>query len=359
MGGPMRIDPVCKMAVAAEDAVTAECDGVVYYFCSTGCKDKFLGEKVCALRAAYELIIIGGGPAGLTAAVYSTILKTDALLITKDLGGQAIDSAKIENYMGFDFITGPELIEKFKHQLFRSHYIDHLVSEVEKIEAVEDGFNVVTADLNTYFAAALLVATGMTRKKLQVPGEERLLRRGIFYGNLQDISFVQGKNVAVIGGGNTALQLVENLHSVVRNIYLISHSELAADPAVIDRVVHCPNVHRYENYTVAEFIGENRLSSLTIRKMADNEQVDLAVEGAFIAIGLRPNSSLVAHLVQLNARGEIVIQPNCSTSRPGIFAAGDVTNAFGKRIIIASGEGAKAAMAARQYLLDLRKKPCV
>ncbi|MHB8070315.1 MAG: FAD-dependent oxidoreductase [Desulfobaccales bacterium] len=354
----MPIDPVCKMAVAAEGAVTAECDGVVYYFCSTGCKDKFLGEKVCAPRAAYELIIIGGGPGGLTAAVYSTILKTDALLITKALGGQAIDSAKIENYMGFDFITGPELIEKFKHQLFRSHYIDHLVSEVEKIEAVEDGFNVVTSELENYFAPALLVATGMTRKKLGVPGEERLLRRGIFYGNIQDISYVQGKDVAVIGGGNTALQLVENLHPVVRNIYLIATTALSGDPASIERIIPCKNVHRYENYTVVEFRGEDRLSGLIIRKMAGRETVELAVAGAFIAIGLRPNSALVASLVQLNARGEIMIQPDCSTSRPGIFAAGDVTNAFGKRIIIASGEGAKAAMAARQYLLDLRKKPC-
>jgi alkyl hydroperoxide reductase subunit F len=354
----MPIDPVCKMAVAAEDAVTAECDGVVYYFCSTGCKDKFLGEKVCAPRAAYELIIIGGGPGGLTAAVYSTILKTDALLITKALGGQAIDSAKIENYMGFDFITGPELIEKFKHQLFRSHYIDHLVSEVEKIEAVADGFNVVTSELENYFAPALLVATGMTRKKLGVPGEESFLRRGIFYGSIQDIAFVQGKDVAVIGGGNTALQLVENLHPVVRNIYLIATTALSGDPAGIERIIPCKNVHRYENYTVVEFLGEDRLSGLTIRKMAGRETVELAVAGAFIAIGLRPNSSLVASLVQLNGRGEIVIQPDCSTSRPGIFAAGDVTNAFGKRIIIASGEGAKAALAARQYLLDLRKKPC-
>ncbi|MEW6659254.1 MAG: FAD-dependent oxidoreductase [Thermodesulfobacteriota bacterium] len=355
----MPIDPVCKMTVAAEGAVTAECDGVVYYFCSTGCQDKFLEGKVCEPRAAYELIIIGGGPAGLTAAVYSTILKTDALLLTKDLGGQAIDSAKIENYMGFDFITGPELIEKFKHQLFRSHYIDHLVSEVEKIEAIKDGFNVVTSELRTFFAPALLVATGMTRKKLQVPGEEKFLRRGIFYANIQDISFVQGKDVAVIGGGNTALQLMENLHTVARNIYLISHSQLSGDPAIIGRVVPCRNVHRYENYTVAEFTGENLLSGLTIRRMAGRETVELAVQGAFIAIGLRPNSALAASLVQLNARGEIIIQPDCSTSRPGIFAAGDVTNAFGKRIIIASGEGAKAAMAARQYLLDLRKKPCV
>lgn len=123
----MKIDPICKMVVKEEEALTAECDEVTYYFCSQGCKDKFLLEITCAPRSIYDLIIIGGGPAGLTAAVYASILKIGALLIAKDLGGQAIDSTKIENYMGFDFITGPELIEKFTRQLIHPHYIDHLV----------------------------------------------------------------------------------------------------------------------------------------------------------------------------------------------------------------------------------------
>lgn len=113
----LRTDPVCHMALREEEAVTAECDGVVYYFCSEGCRDKFLDELPCA-GSAYDLIIIGGGPAGLTAGVYAATLKMDALLVAKDLGGQAVDSTKIENYLGFDFITGPELIGKFKYQLF-------------------------------------------------------------------------------------------------------------------------------------------------------------------------------------------------------------------------------------------------
>lgn len=114
----MKKDPVCNMDVSEDGAIRAECDGQTYYFCSEGCREKFLKERACKQpRTSYDLIIIGGGPAGLTAAVYAATLKIEALIITKDLGGQAVDSAKIENYMGFDFITGPELIEKFQRQL--------------------------------------------------------------------------------------------------------------------------------------------------------------------------------------------------------------------------------------------------
>ncbi len=353
----MKKDPVCNMDVREENAVTAECDGLLYYFCSEGCKEKFLKERTCKTpRTTYDLIIIGGGPAGLTAAVYASTLKMDALLITKDLGGQAVDSTKIENYMGFDFITGPELVEKFQRQLVRSHYIDHLMSDVERIEPVSGGFNVTTSELSKYFSKALLVATGMTRRKLNVPGEEEFQRRGIFYGNIQDISFAQEEDVAVVGGGNSALQVVENLRSTAKKIYLISDFKLTADQIIIDRVSRFENLTKYEGFKIVEFYGGSTLSGIAVRKKAEEKTEKLPVKGVFIAIGLQPNSSLVSHLVKLNERGEIIINPDCSTSYPGIFAAGDVTNAFGKRIIIASGEGAKAALSARQYLLNLGKE---
>lgn len=353
----MKKDPVCNMDVEEGKAITAECDGVLYYFCSEGCKERFLKEKTCkAPRTSYDLIIIGGGPAGLTAAVYAATLKMDAFLITKDLGGQAIDSTKIENYMGFDFIRGPELIEKFQYQLIRSHYIDHLMSEVERIEPLEGGFNITTSEMNKYFAKTLIVAMGMTRRRLNIPGEEEFQRKGIFYGNIQDFSFVHDEDAAVIGGGNSALQIVENLHSVVKNIYIISDDELTADPVIIKRVNQFKNLHKYEGVKVVEFAGEGTLSSVTIRKKAEDMIIKIPVKGVFIAIGLQPNSFLVSHLVKLNNRGEIVINPDCSTSYQGIFAAGDVTNAFGKRIIIASGEGAKAALAVRHYLLNFKRE---
>ncbi len=345
------------MGVKEENSVAYECDGNVYYFCSTGCRDKFIKNKECKIPGAdYNLIIIGGGPAGLTAAVYAATLKMNAFLITKDLGGQAIDSTKIENYMGFDFITGPELIKKFQYQLLHSHYIDHLMSEVAKIEPVKGGFNVTTSDLNKYFAKTLIIATGMTRRRLKVPGEEEFQRKGVFYGNIQDLSFVQGEDVAVIGGGNSAVQIVENLHTVAKNIHLISDSELKADPVIIERISQFENLDKYEGYKTIQFSGGKRLSNIKIRKKAEEKTVNLPVKGVFIAIGLQPNSSMVSHLVDINERGEVIINPDCSTSCPGIFAAGDVTTAFGKRIIIASGEGAKAAIAARQYILNLREK---
>jgi alkyl hydroperoxide reductase subunit F len=230
------------------------------------------------------------------------------------------------------------------------------MSEVERIEPGKDGFEVVTSDLNKYFASTLIVATGMTRRKLNVPGEERFQRKGIFYGNIQDWSFVQDSDVAVIGGGNSALQVVENLHTVAKNIYLISNTKLTADPAIIERVNQLENLCKYEEFKVIEFAGEDTLTNVTIRRKAEETTTTLSAKGVFIAIGLQPNSSLVAHMVKHNDRGEININPDCSTSCPGIYAAGDVTDAFGKRIIIASGEGAKAAMAARKYILSRKRK---
>lgn len=352
----MKRDPVCNMEVEESTAVTRECGGKIYYFCSEGCRDKFVVDNICEIpRTSYDLIIIGGGPGGLTAAVYAATLKMNAFLITRDLGGQAIDSTKIENYMGFDFITGPELVEKFRYQLIHSHYIDHMMSDVEKIKPVEDGFHVTTSELSTYFAKTLIIATGMTRRRLNVKGEEEFQRKGVFYGNIQDLSFVHGEDVAVIGGGNSALQMAENLHDIARNIHLVSDGELTADPVIIERINRFKNLNKYEGYKVTEFSGDGTLSNITIRKRASEDIVNIPVRGVFIAIGLQANSSLVSHLVKLNEKGEIDIYPDCSTSHTGIYAVGDVTNAFGKRIIIASGEGAKAALAARQYILNIGK----
>lgn len=353
----MKKDPVCNMEVEEEGSVTAECDGLLYYFCSVGCREKFLKEKACKVpRTSYDLIIIGGGPAGLTAAVYAATLKMDVFIMAKDLGGQAIDSTKIENYMGFDFITGPELVEKFQYQMIHSHYVDHLISEAEKIEAVEGGFNVTTSEMNTYFTKTLIVATGMTRRRLNASGEDHFQRRGVFYGNIQDLSYVQGEDVAVIGGGNSALQIIENLHAVAGKIYLVSDTVLAADPVIIERINGFENLEKLIGYKVVELRGDAALADITIRAMAKVETITIPVKGVFIAIGLKPNSSIVSHLVRLNEKDEIMIQSDCSTSYPGVFAAGDVTDAFGKRIVIASGEGAKAALAARQYILNLKKE---
>jgi len=353
----MKIDPICHMEVEEATALTTEADGATVYFCSEGCKDRFLADEGVRLtRTTYDLVIIGGGPAGLTAAVYASTLKMDVLLIAGDLGGQAIDSRKIVNYMGFDFITGPELVEKFRDQLLHSHYVEHLITVVERLEPAGGGFVVTTAEAERFTTRAVLFATGMTRRRLGVEGEERLQRRGLFYGNVQDLSFVQGKAVVVVGGGNSALQMVESLDRIASAIAVVSDTELTGDPAVVERVREQARVTLYEGYKVAAFHGEERLRGFTLRRIGTREVREMPADGAFIAIGFEPNTALVRGLVEINGRGEIHVGPDCATTRPGIFAAGDCTDAFGKRIIIASGEGAKAALAARQHILQLRRE---
>lgn len=348
----MARDPVCNMEVKEGSVFRLEREGTVYFFCSEGCREKFLRVSGDTNdKKVYDLLILGGGPAGLTAAVYAATLRMEAFLITKDLGGQAIDSTQIENYMGFDFIAGTDLVKKFEDQLLHSHYIDHRIGEVREVVPEGEGFRVTVDEGETCRARALILATGMLRRRLNVPGEEALQRQGVFYGNIQDVAFVEGADVAIVGGGNSALQIVETLHSVVGTIHLICNSTLKADPIVIERVEAFPNLRKHEGYEVLKIVGEKKVEGLSIRNRSGGEVERLPVGGVFVSIGLQPNSALFEGLVERNKRGEIQIAPDCSTSRPGVFAAGDLTDAYGKRIVIASGEGAKAALAVREYLL--------
>ena len=348
----MKTDPICHMEVPEDEAVVAEHEGQTYYFCSEGCRDKFLhSHPRKEPRTAYDLLIIGGGPAGMTAAVYAATLKIDTFVAAANLGGQAIDSTKIKNYMGYDFITGPELTGKFKDQLLHSNYVAHRICEVEKLESVEDGYRATLSDLTSHTAKAAILATGMNRRTLNVPGEEEFQRKGVFYGNIQDASFVQGEDVVVVGGGNSAMQIVETLLPAARQIHIVCDLPLSADAAVLQQTATSHRVHRHEGYKVLRIEGNDTVERVVIHKLAEAGDQTLEASGVFIAIGLHPNTMLATPLVDLNDRGEIVIGPDCSTSRPGLFAAGDVTSAYGKRIIIAAGEGAKAALAVKQFLL--------
>ena len=303
----------------------------------------------------FDLMIIGGGPAGLAAAVYASILRMKAFLIAQDLGGQAIDSKKVSNYMGFDFITGPELIEKFQTQLLQHHYIEHHMGKVVGIEKHANRFQVMTDFGQTYDAVSILVATGMRRRRLDVPGEEQFQRRGVFYHLVQDTSLVAGMDVAVVGGGNSGLQAVQELSTLAKTIHLISDYPLIGDPELIENVKRLGNVTEHIGYTIREIQGDDRVCGVELAALDSTKKETLSVSAVFVEVGLLPNSGFASHLVELNDQGEIMIGPDCSTRCPGVFAAGDVTNAFGKRIIIASGEGAKAALAAREYILTKRR----
>jgi alkyl hydroperoxide reductase subunit F len=198
-------DPVCGMGID-DDKFSFVYRSKKFNFCSQGCLEKFKkSPKAYSVKQKYDLIIIGAGPAGLTAGVYASILKINTLLLSTDIGGQAVDSTKIRNYMGFDFITGPELSSKFQNQLLHEHYIDHKVETVISICKQNNNFFIKTLSGQNYKSKALIVATGMVRNKLGVPGERKFSRKGVCYAAGQDIPLLAGKKVAVVGGGNSAL----------------------------------------------------------------------------------------------------------------------------------------------------------
>jgi alkyl hydroperoxide reductase subunit F len=302
-------------------------------------------------RDRYDLIIIGGGPAGLTAAVYASLLRMRAFLITTNIGGQTVEGSKIENYMGYEFISGGELIARFQDQLLHHNYLEHRMAEVTAVQSSTGGFIVTTQEDGRYQAQAVIIATGMRRRMLGVPGEDRLQRRGVFYQHVEEGGLVAGLEVAVVGGGNSALQGASDLSRHCSQVYLISLGDWTADAAVQEEVKALDNVTPLKGYTVQEIFGEQRVSGLRVKCLESGEEQLCDVKGVFIEIGWRPYAEPVSSLVDLNARGEIPIKPDCSTSCPGIFAAGDVSDVFGKRVIIAAGEGAKAALSAHEYLI--------
>jgi NADH-dependent peroxiredoxin subunit F len=301
----------------------------------------------------YELIILGGGPAGMTAAVYAARKQLNALLLSKDTGGQVNWTMGVENYMGYQFIEGAELMEKFEEQVGQFPLETEIGPEANQVRKIDDGFEVETSDGTKYQTKALIVATGKRPRQLNVAGEEKLKGRGVTYCSICDGPMFTGKRVAVIGGGNSALEAVDDMTKIAEHIDLISVTPLTGDQVLIDKVTSLPNLSVYLEHEVVEIEGDTFVESLTIRDMKSKETKKLPLAGIFVEIGLLPNSNAVKDLVHLNKVGEIEITCSSETSVPGLYAAGDVTNVPEKQIVIAAGEGAKAALQAHRYLRRL------
>lgn len=347
-------DPVCGMDVN-ETPWAAEYADRHYSFCSAGCRALFVRDPKTYLEhsaehKAYDLVIVGGGPAGLTAAVYASLQRLRALLISRDLGGQAIDSTKIKNYMGFDLITGPELVGKFTEQLLKERYVEHRIDEVIRIERTAAGFGVATRAGSRYDTTAVIVATGMHRRQLHVEGEQRLQRRGVAYRLVHEAGRYEGRPVAVVGGGNSGIQAAFELSGIGCRVALVSSGPLTGDADDLARVAATRNIEVWIDHEVVAIEGQGRVTGLRIRPRGGGSELLLPADGVFIEIGFLPNADCVAHLVRRNPRGEIEIGADGATSTAGIYAAGDITQTFGKRIIIAAGEGARAALAAGEYV---------
>lgn len=349
-----QFDPVCGMEVKHKNW-TAIYQMREYVFCSEGCQALFLQDPAAHLSHKgesehYDLVIIGGGPAGLTAAVYASLQHLHALLLTKDLGGQAVDTSRIKNYMGYDLVTGPELVGKFQDQLLAQKYIEHRLDEVLRVEQVQGGFALITRNGCHYESPAVIIATGMHRRRLDVPGEQRLQRRGVSYRLVHELERYQGQPVAVIGGGNSGIEAAIELCRIGCRVTLVSSGPLTGDADEIMQISTTENALVLTDHEVVAIEGEGQVTGLRVQPRGGGTQRQVDVVAVFIEIGFLPNTDSVAHLIRMNRNGEIEIGHDCSTNVAGLFAAGDVTDGLGQRIIIAAGEGARAALAAGGYV---------
>ncbi len=349
------VDPVCgKPVVPAADTPTAECRGELYSFCSRACQEKFVCHPGKRLdEFVYDLAIVGGGPAGISAGIYAALGGLETLFLTKSLGGQAWDSTAVVNYPGFDWISGPELVERFQAQLFGSPHLAHQIAGVTGLEKRGDHFWLTTEDGGAYRARAVLLTTGMKRRPLGVPGEAAFLGKGVQEFHAFAAPRYADAAVLVVGGGNSAAQAALGLAEAGARVTLITRS-FRADPYLQEKLAALPGARLLQDRDPVRVEGTERVEALVVRPTGGGPEERLAAEAVFVEIGLIPNSDLARNLVHLNPRGEVEVDRDCRTGLPGLYAAGDVTNTTGKRILIAAGEGAKAVLAVAEFLREGR-----
>ncbi|MFH1189601.1 MAG: FAD-dependent oxidoreductase [Candidatus Omnitrophota bacterium] len=296
---------------------------------------------------AYDLIIIGAGPAGITAAVYAARKKMNFIVITGDIGGQAAWSGDVENYTGYQFITGPDLAAKFEEHM-RAYGIS--VKEREETRGiVKDGAVIrVRTEKGEYEARSVIIASGKASRELGVPGEKEFKNKGLTYCATCDGPLFSGKDVAVIGGGNSALDACLQLIKIASKVYIINNTaKLGGDHVMREKAEASPIVSVLNGTAVLAITGDDMVKGIRVKR-PDKEEL-IPVKGVFVEIGLIPNSKF-AGIVDKNKLGEIKVNSNNETSIAGIFAAGDVTDVPEKQIVIACGEGSKAALAAFKYI---------
>ncbi|PIS43027.1 MAG: thioredoxin-disulfide reductase [Candidatus Kerfeldbacteria bacterium CG08_land_8_20_14_0_20_40_16] len=306
-------------------------------------------------KKEFDLIIIGAGAAGLTAAIYAARRTLTTLVLTKDIGGQANLASHIENYPGYDSTDGFELMDKIKKQAekFGARF---LMQEVKEIKKQDKYFQIITTQ-SKFTAHAIILAFGLTPRDLGVPGEQELKNKGVSYCINCDGPLFKEKTVVVVGGGNSALDAAEYLSKIATQIYLINRGDsFQGERCLVERIEKMKNIKVFSNSEVSEIEGENKVASVRVKNNQTTQEQELFCDGVFVEVGYVAKTDLVKDLVELNERRQVKINRNCETSCPGVFAAGDVTDIAYKQVVIAAGEGAKAALQAYQYLQQKQGK---
>lgn len=300
----------------------------------------------------YDLIIIGAGPAGISAGIYAARQRLNILIISKDIGGQVAKKAvDIENYPGFTKISGPDLVDIYKEQA-KENNLEILHGEVLKIEKRDDDFWVHLKNSKEYQATSVIIATGAESKKINIPGEEEFAGKGVSYCSLCDGPIFKDKIVAVVGGGNNGFESALFLSNYVKHIYILEYSDtIKADLENQELVASNKNIEVITNAKITKIEGEKFVKSISYEDVASSQEKTLEVNGVFVEIGYSPSTSFVSDLVELNENKEIVFDPKTlETKTKGLFSAGDCNVSKHKQIVMASGQGAVAALSAYEYI---------
>ncbi|MBN2248024.1 MAG: FAD-dependent oxidoreductase [Coriobacteriia bacterium] len=301
----------------------------------------------------YDLIVVGAGPAGLTAGMYAVRQGLTTAIVGAEVGGQAAWASEVENYLGWRLVTGSELVTSFREHVAQFD-IECLEGQlVNAIVPAGDGFEVFTREGAHLAARAIIVATGRTPNRLAVPGETEFIGRGVSYCATCDGAFFRGMPVAVVGSTESACDAALELAALEATVTVVSASALKAHESVLEKVAAEPRITVRTGLKPTAVIGDDRVTGLAVRDATSGAEETLAVSGVFIETGSIPVSEFTGGLVEVTEHGEIVVDRHCRTSTPGIYAAGDVTDGLGKQIIIAAGEGARAAIAASR---DLKRR---
>lgn len=301
---------------------------------------------------SYELIIVGGGPAGITAGIYASRQKIKTLLITKSFGGQMAQKAVgIENYPGFEEISGFELIQKMEKHL-KKREIDVLLDQVKTIQKNDNDFSVATISGKEFQSKAVIVATGADPRPLEVAGEKDFVGKGVSYCVACDGPLYAGKTVAVVGGGNAGLEAAISLSKYAEKVYILEYGDqIKADAHNQEHVRKLTNIEILTNVASKRIQGKKFVDSLVYEDRKSGKEITLPIQGLFVEIGSQPATSFIKGLAHFNERDEIIVDPRTGeTSVAGLFSAGDADDVPYKQIIIACGEGAKAALSASIYL---------
>ncbi len=319
---------------------------------ATGELDRRLGLKAMVdLTKVYDVVVVGAGPAGLTAAIYAARKNLSTLLVAYDLGGQLGTTYEVANYPGFQLIAGPELVRRFYEHMDR-YGIEQLLGEkVVDLEVRGRAKVIRTASGREICAKTVILATGAQKRRLNIPGEKEFAGKGVVYCSTCDGPLFRGLTIAIVGAGNSGLESAIEMDGVARKVYLISQGEWTGDQILQDKVAAAKHVEALKYHRALEIQGREQVDGVVVQDLKTGEARRLEVQGVFVEIGLFPNTDFVLDLVETNERGEIKVDRHGQTGVRGIFAAGDATDNHDKQIIIAAGEGAKAALGAFEYLV--------